>query len=95
MERFLCIAWAGTFGKGDAATEGGTQSRPVLSGSLTPMGMCEREVAEQCSFFGGTRNLLSDHGKRRATRKAALTDPSGDFRASQLKQIMIPKRAWF
>jgi hypothetical protein len=57
--------------------------------------MCEREVAEQCSFFGGTRNLLSDHGKRRATRKAALTDPSGDFRASQLKQIMIPKRAWF
>jgi hypothetical protein len=34
LERFLCIARAGTFGKGDAATEGGTRGRPVLSGSL-------------------------------------------------------------
>jgi hypothetical protein len=35
--------------------------------------MCEHEVAEQCSSFGGTRNLLSDDGKIRPTTGPATS----------------------
>ncbi len=38
--------------------------------------MCEHEVAEQCSSFGGTRSLLSDDGKTRLTTCPAISEYS-------------------
>jgi hypothetical protein len=35
--------------------------------------MCEHEVAEQCSSFGGTRNLLSDDGPADEPRPTNLS----------------------
>src|ERR1700678_3730633 len=50
--------------------------------------MCEREVAEQCSFFGGTRNLLSDHGtpRRKAGLESAGLHLTGPVQFSALHQ---------